>query len=74
MSQSYKLFIAIVKARFTDNHFIRTILYYGQFSLSLEKEGNYLFSKFNPLNTNTPLIRTLSMAPSVPVLAGFACT
>ena len=31
----------------------------------------YIFSKFNPLNTNTLLIRTLSKVPSVSVLTGF---
>ena len=30
----------------------------------------YIFSKFNPLNTGTPLIRTLCMAPSVFVSNG----
>ena len=35
----------------------------------------YFFSKFNnPLNTDTPLIWTLSTAPSMPVLMGFDCT
>ena len=33
----------------------------------------YIFSKFNPLDTNTLLIRTLSMAPSVSVLTGIGC-
>ena len=42
MSQPYKLFIATVKLRF-----IRTLLYYGQFALSLERESPYVFSKFN---------------------------
>ena len=32
--------------------------YYGQFALSLRKESPYIFSKFNPLNMNTPLIYT----------------
>ena len=27
--------------------------YYGQFSLSLGKDNPYIFSKFNPLNTDT---------------------
>ena len=31
----------------------------------------YIFPKFNPLNTDTPLIRTLSNVPSVSVLTGF---
>ena len=34
----------------------------------LEKESPYIFCKFNPLNTDTSLIRTLSMAPSVSIL------
>ena len=29
-----------------------------QFALSLGKESPYIFSKFNPLNMDTPLIRT----------------
>ena len=39
--------------------------------LSLGKESLYIFSKFNPFNADTPLIRTLSMGPSVSVLTGF---
>ena len=31
----------------------RTPHYYGQFALSLGKESPYIFSKFNPLNTDT---------------------
>ena len=38
---------------------IRTPHYYETFVLSLEKESPYLFSKFNPLNTDTLLIRAL---------------
>ena len=41
------------KPRFTDTCLIRTLQYYGQFALSLGKESPNLFSKFNPLNTNT---------------------
>ena len=37
--------------------------YYGQFSLSMAEESPYIFSKFNLLNTETPLIRILSMPP-----------
>ena len=33
----------------------------------------YIFSKFNLLNTDTPLIGTLSMLPSVSVLTEFDC-
>ena len=40
---------------------IRTPHYYGQFVLSLGKEIHYIFSKFNPLNMDTPFIRALSM-------------
>ena len=65
MSQSYKLSIATVKPRF-----IRTILSYGRFALSLGKKNPHIFSKFNPLNTNTPLIRTLSMLPQCPYQRG----
>ena len=32
---------------------IRTPHYYRQFALSLGKESSYIFSKFNPLNTDT---------------------
>ena len=38
---------------------------YRQFALTLRKESPYIVSKFNPLNMDTPLIRTLSMAPLV---------
>ena len=31
----------------------------GQVALSLVKQSPYIFSKSNPLNTDTPLIRTL---------------
>ena len=54
----------------TDTRFIWTPRSYGQFALSLGKESRYIFSKFNPLNTEPPLIRTPSMAPSV---SGFDC-
>ena len=41
-------------------------------SLYLGKGSPYIFSKFNPLNTVTPLIRTPSVPwPSVTVLTGF---
>ena len=33
-----------------------SLLYYGQFAFSLRKETPFIFSKFNPLNTDTPLI------------------
>ena len=52
---------------------IRTPHYYGQFALCLGKECPNVFSKFNPLNTDTPLIWRLSMAPSVSILTEFDC-
>ena len=39
--------------------------------LSLGKESPYIVSKFNPLSTDTSLIWTLSMAPSVSILTSF---
>ena len=56
-----------VKTRFTDTRLIRTPHYYGQFSLSMAKESPYIFSKFNLLNTDTPLIRIFSMPSSMSV-------
>ena len=44
--------------------------YYRQFALSLGKESHNIFSKFNLLNTDTPLICTFCMAPSVSVIMG----
>ena len=63
-----------VKLCFIDTCLIRTPDYCGQFVLSLEKENPFIFSKFNPLNTDTLLIQTLSMALSVSTLTGFAYT
>ena len=57
-----------VKHHFIDTHLIWTLHYYGQFALSLLH-----FSKSNPLNKDTPLKRTLSMASSVSVLLWFDC-
>ena len=48
---------------FTDTHLKWTPHYYRQFALSLGRESLYIFSKFNPLNTDTSLIGTLFMAP-----------
>ena len=62
------------KPRFTDTRLIRTPHYYGQFALSLGKESPYIFFKFDPLNTDAPFIRTLSMVPSPFALTGFDCT
>ena len=45
------------------NPALRTPHYYEQFAVSLGKESPYIFSKLNPLNTDTPLIRTLFMTP-----------
>ena len=42
----------------------------AQFAFSPEKESPYISSKFKPLNTDTPFIRTLSLAPSISVLTG----
>ena len=42
---------------------IRTPHYYGQFTLSLGKESPYIFSKFNLLNTDTSLLRTVYFIP-----------
>ena len=57
-----------VKPCFANIRLIRTPHYYGQFALSPSKESPYLFSKSNLLNTDIPLIRTLSMAPSMSYL------
>ena len=56
-----------VKPDLTDTHIIRTPHYYGQFALFLGEKSPYIFSKFNPLNTDNPLIWKLSMVPSVSV-------
>ena len=42
---------------------IQTPHYYGQFALSLGKESPYIFSKFNPLNTDTSLLLTVFFVP-----------
>ena len=52
-----------VKARFTDTRLIRPPHYYGRFALSLGREILTFSLKFDPLNTDTPLIWKLSMAP-----------
>ena len=52
---------------------IRTPRYcrHAVFSLSMGKESPYIFCKFNPLNTDIPLIWTLSMgAPARSVFTG----
>ena len=53
------------------NPTLRIPLLYGKFALSLGKESAYIFSKFNLLNTNTTLKRTLPMATSLSM--GFDC-
>ena len=66
-----------VKPCFTDTHLMWTPHHCGQFASSLGKESSLniiIFSKCNPLNTDTPLIWTISMVPTVPVLMGFDCT
>ena len=60
------------KAGYTETLLIRTTHYYGRFALSLGKERSYIFSKLNPLSTDTfygPLgVRiNVRMAPSVSV-------
>jgi len=62
-----------VKLRFKDTRLVRTPHCYGQFSLSLVKVSPHSFFKFNPIDTDTPIIRTLCMAPSDSVLTGFDC-
>ena len=52
---------------------LQTPLHYRQFDLSLGKESPYIFSKFNPLNTDTLLIWSLPVVPSMFVLMGFDC-
>ena len=49
----------------SDSSFLRT----SCFVLEKRKPLN-IFSKFNPVNTDTPLIRTFSLAPSISVSTG----
>ena len=42
-----------------DTRLIRTPHFYGQFAVSLGKESPYIFSKVNPLFTDTSLLRTV---------------
>ena len=71
----YRVLFHTVKTRFTpDTCLIQTPHFYGQFALSLGKQSPYIFSKSIPLDTDTPLIRTLSMVPLVSVLTEFDCT
>ena len=72
---SCRVLFHTVKTRFTpDTCLIQTPHFYGQFALSLGKQSPYIFSKFNPLNTDTPFIRTLSIVSSLSVLTEFDCT
>ena len=41
-----------------ETRLMRTPHFYGEFALSLGKQSPYNLSKFNPLNTDTPFIRT----------------
>ena len=50
-----------MKPHFMDTCFMWKTHYYRQFSLSLRKESSYNFSKFNPLNTDTPSIPLLQV-------------
>ena len=55
-----------------DTRLMWTPHYYRKIALSLVKESPYNFSKFHPLNADTPLlIQTLSITPSVSELMGF---
>ena len=54
-----------------DTCLVWTSHYYGQFAFFPGKESPYVSSKLNPLNTDSPLIQKLSMAPSVSMLVGF---
>ena len=53
---------------------IRTPRSYGPFALSTGKESPYIGSKINPFNKDPPLVRTLSIAPTVSFLTEFDCT
>ena len=46
-----------------DTRLIRTPHYCGQFPVSLGKESPYIFSKVNPLNTDTSLLRNSLLCP-----------
>ena len=60
---SVKIANCTVKLRFMDMRLTRTPHYYGQFALPLGKESPYIFSKFNPLNMDTSLLRTVCFTP-----------
>ena len=52
---------------------LRAPHYCGHFALSLGEESPHIFSELNPFNTDTPLIGTFFMPPSVSLLMGFDC-
>ena len=63
---SCRVLLHTVKLHFTpDTCLIQTPHYYRQFAVSLGKESPYILSKFNPLHTDTPFIRALSMVASL---------
>ena len=55
-----------VEPNFTNPRLIQTPHYYGQFALSLGNKSPYIFSKFNPLNTGTPLKHRVFVRPRTP--------
>ena len=58
----------------TDTCLIWTPLYYRQLDLFLQKKALIIISsKFNPVNMDSLLIQTLSVAPSVAIFKGFDC-
>ena len=66
-------FSSTAKPHFMDTRLTQTPCYYRQFTLSLGNSLPYIFSKFNLLNSDTSLIWTLSMSPSVSILTEFDC-
>ena len=70
----FTILVGNVKPCFVDTRLICTPHYYSQFALSLGKETPYIFSKFNPLNKDSPLTWTCSIGPSVSVLMGIVCS
>ena len=53
----------IVKLCYTGTRLIRTPHYCGEFALSLRKESTYIFSKLNPLNTESSLLQAVCFVP-----------
>ena len=61
--------ICTLKPHFTDTRLIGHIIMADCLLCPWEKKPvTYIFSKFNPLNTDTPIIQKHSMAPSVSIL------